>query len=346
VKQLIKKLKIGSVELKNNLALAPMAGITNAAFRSLCIEGGAGFVVSEMVSAESIRYGNKKTLQLLELYPSEHPIAIQLFGSDPESMALAAKEAEKLGADIIDINAGCPVRKVLRSGSGAALMKEPGILEDIIKKTVKAVKIPVTVKIRSGLTAKEVISPGLAVLIEGAGASAITLHGRAAADLHSGPPDYEAFAGTAAAVKIPVFGNGGVRAAADAARILETGCAGVAIGRAAAGNPAVFAEVAEGLGGGGMLPYSSPFTGEGEGGGTAHNVTRSPAEKIKLFMRFLELNAALYGPESGVVRARKLVGYWLKGFPHSSALRASFMAARALPEANALLLQYLSNSKK
>ncbi|MBI4803451.1 MAG: tRNA-dihydrouridine synthase [Elusimicrobia bacterium] len=338
MKHLIKKLKIGSVELKNNLALAPMAGITNAAFRSLCIEGGAGLVVSEMVSAESIRYGNRKTLKLLEIYPSEHPIAIQLFGSDPCIMALAAEEAEKLGADIIDVNAGCPVRKVCAQGSGAALMKEPGTLETIIKKIVKAVKLPVTVKIRSGLAAKEIISPGLAVLIEGAGASAITLHGRAAADLHGGPPDYEAFAGTAAAVKIPVFGNGGVRAAADAARILETGCAGVAIGRAAVENPAVFAEVAEGLKDGGGERKGGKT---GEGGGTAHNVTRGPAEKIKLFMRFLELNAALYGPERGVICARKLVGYWLKGFPHSSALRASFMAARALPEANALLLQYM-----
>ena len=325
---LIKKLKIGSVELRNNLALAPMAGITNAAFRSLCIEGGAGLVVSEMVSAESIRYGNKKTLKLLEIYPCEHPIAIQLFGSNPDSMALAAREAEKLGADMIDINAGCPVKKVLRSGSGAALMKEPAILEAVIKKMVGAVKIPVTVKIRSGLTAGEVISPRLAVIIEGAGASAITLHGRPASNFHTGPTDHEAFALTAAAVKIPVFGNGGVHSAAEAAKILATGCAGVAIGRAAVENPAVFTEVTEGL------------------KGAVHNVTRSPAEKIRLFMRFLELNSILYGPERGVVHARKLVGYWLKGFPRSSALRASFMAAGGLNEANALLLQYIKERQE
>lgn len=319
----IHKLKIGPVELRNNLALAPMAGITNAAFRSLCLEGGAGLVVSEMVSAESIRFGNRKSLKLLEIYPSEHPIAIQLFGSDPESMALAAKEAEKLGADIIDVNAGCPVKKVLRSGSGAALMKEPAVLEAVVKKMVKAVKAPVTVKIRSGLTAGEILSPRLALLIEGAGASAITLHGRPAENSHSGPIDYEAFAKTAAAVKIPVIGNGGVHGPEDARKILEAGCAGVAIGRAAVGNPAVFAEVARGLGGKGPA------------------APKSPQDRIKLFIRFLQLNTDLYGAEHGVVRARKLVGYWLKGFPRSSALRAAFMKARALHEAESLLLQYL-----
>ncbi|HBB67374.1 MAG TPA: tRNA dihydrouridine synthase DusB [Elusimicrobia bacterium] len=324
---MIRKLKIGSVELRNNLALAPMAGITNAAFRSLCIEGGAGLVVSEMVSAESIRYGNKKSLKLLEIYPSEHPIAMQLFGADPGSMARAAKLAEELGADIIDINAGCPVKKVLRSGAGAALMKEPLILDAIVKKTVKAVSVPVTVKIRCGLVSGEVISPRLALVIESAGGSAITLHGRPASSFHTGPVDFDALAATAAAVRIPIFGNGGARTAADAARILGTGCAGVAIGRAAVENPSVFSEIAEGL--------------KGAAGGAAPD----PARRIKLFIRFLELNAALYGGDQGVVRARKLVGYWLKGFPDSSALRGAFMKTAGLNEAKALLLQYMRDAK-
>lgn len=326
MKHFIKALKIGSVELKNNLALAPMAGITNAAFRSLCIEGGAGLVVSEMVSAESIRYGNKKSLKLLEIRPSEHPIAMQIFGADPESMAAAARLAGELGADIVDINAGCPVKKVLRSGSGAALMKEPLILEAIVEKTVKAVKMPVTVKIRCGLTSGSVISPRLARVIEGAGASGITLHGRAASDFHTGPVDYDAMAATAAAVKIPVFGNGGARTAADAVKILETGCAGVAIGRAAVENPSVFLEITEGL------------------RGALHEVKPDPARRIKLFIRFLELNTALYGGDEGVVRARKLVGYWLKGFPNSSALRGGFMKVAGLNEAKALLLQYIDQN--
>ena len=335
MKQLIKALKIGAVELKNNLALAPMAGITNAAFRSLCIEGGAGLVVSEMVSAESIRYGNKKSLKLLEIYPSEHPIAMQLFGAGPESMAAAARLASDLGADIIDINAGCPVKKVLRSGSGAALMKEPSILEAIVRETVKAVTIPVTVKIRCGLTSGEVISPHLARVIEGAGASGITLHGRAASNFHTGPADYDAMAATAAAVKIPVFGNGGVRTAADAAKVLATGCAGVAIGRAAVENPSVFLEIAEGLQGP-PCEADASLTGAQHSGGMVE-----PGRRIKLFIRFLELNTILYGGDEGVIRARKLVGYWLKGFPNSSALRGDFMKAAGLNEAKALLLQYI-----
>jgi nifR3 family TIM-barrel protein len=318
----IRKLLIGGVELRNNLALAPMAGITNAAFRSLCIEGGAGLVVSEMVSAESIRYGNKKSLKLLEIRPAEHPIAMQLFGAEPGSMALAAKLAAELGADMIDVNAGCPVKKVLRSGSGAALMKDPARLEDIVKKMVKAVSVPVTVKIRIGLTAGEVISPRLARVLEGAGASAITLHGRAASSFHTGPVDLDALAATAAAVKIPVFGNGGVRSPEDAAKILETGCAGVAVGRGAVENPSLFLEIADGL------------------AGRARAADGGPVRRIKLFIRFLELNTALYGGDEGVVRARKLVGLWLKGLPRASALRGAFMKAPGLPEATALLLEY------
>lgn len=340
---LLKALKIGSVGLRNNLALAPMAGITNAAFRSLCLEGGAGLVVSEMVSAESIRYGNKKSLKLLEILPSEHPIATQIFGADPESMAAAARLAAEMGADIIDINAGCPMKKVLRSGAGAALMKEPLILEAIVKKTVKAVKTPVTVKLRCGLAPGEVISPRLARVIEGAGAAAITLHARAASSFHTGPADYDAMAATAAAVKIPVFGNGGARTALDAAKILGTGCAGAAVGRAAVENPSVFMEIAEGLeaaelNGGVAGTVLSPAK---HNGGVV-----DPEKRIKLFIRFLELNTALYGrtPEGGdegVVRARKLVGYWLKGFPDSSALRGNFMKVSGLNEAMALLLQYI-----
>ncbi len=322
-----RKTMIGRVELSSNLALAPMAGVTNPAFRSLCIEGGAGLVVSEMVSAESIRYGNKKSVKLLAISPSEHPIAIQLFGADPESMARAAALVQELGADIVDINAGCPVKKVLRSGSGAALMKDPARLEAIIKKAVGAVTIPVTVKIRCGLTAGDVISPRLARLIEGAGASAITLHGRAAADHHSGPINHEALAATAAAVRIPVFGNGGVRTAEDAAKILETGCAGVAIGRAAVENPYIFLAIAEGL--------ADPV----------RRMDPGHARRIKLFIRFLELNTSLYGGDEGVVRARKLVGYWLKGFPASSALRGAFMKACGLNEARALLLQYIEDHR-
>jgi len=303
--KLLRPLSIGAVKLKNNLALAPMAGITNAAFRILAVEGGAGLVVTEMVSAESIKYGNKKSFRMLEL---------------------AAQAAERAGADIVDINAGCPVKKVLRSGSGAALMKTPQLLADIVSRMVKSVKIPVTVKFRIGLTVGENLGPLLARVCEEAGAAAITLHGRPASQFHTGPVNLEAVAETAAAVKIPVFGNGGVENAAGAKAMLEAGCAGVAVGRAAVFNPAVFAEIAAGLSGGGAAQVSS-------------------AARMKLFLRFLELNAGIYGEEHGLARARKLVGYWLKGLPGAAGARGAFMTLKTLKEAEALLIQYIEEPK-
>ncbi len=321
IKKLLRPLSIGGVTLKNNLALAPMAGITNAAFRILAAEGGAGLVVTEMISAESIKYGNKKSFKMLELLPGEHPAAIQIFGAEPSSMALAAQAAERAGADIVDINAGCPVKKVIRSGAGSALMRSPMLLADIVSRMVKSVKVPVTVKFRIGLTAGENLGPLLARVCEEAGAAAITLHGRPASQFHTGPVNLEAMAETAAAVKIPVFGNGGVENAAGARAMLATGCSGIAIGRAAVFNPALFAEIASGLAGGPAEPVTS-------------------AVRIKLFLRFLELNAGIYGEEHGLARARKLVGYWLKGLPGAAGARGAFMKLKTLKEAEDLLIQY------
>ena len=318
----LRPVTVGSVSLKNNLALAPMAGITGAAFRILAAEGGAGLVVTEMVSADSIKYGNKKSFRMLELNPGEHPVAIQIFGADPATMALAAREVERHGADIVDINAGCPVRKVLRSGAGSGLMKTPLLLADIISSVVKSVKVPVTVKFRVGIEAGENLGPLLARISEEAGAAAITLHGRPASQFHTGPIDLPAMAATAAAVKIPVFGNGGVADAAGARAMLEAGCAGVAVGRAAVFNPMIVREIAAGLAG---APASA----------------LASQERIKLFVRFLELSAGIYGEERGLARARKLVGYWLKGLPNASGARASFMTLKTLKEARTLLIQYM-----
>ena len=317
----LRPVRVGTVLLKNNLALAPMAGITNAAFRVLCAEGGAGLVVTEMVSAESLKYGNKRSFKMLELLPGEHPAAIQLFSSDPSCMALAAVEAQRAGADMVDVNAGCPVRKILRSGAGAALMKTPQLLADIVGRMVKSVKVPVTVKFRVGLEPGENLGPMLARVCEEAGAAAITLHGRPASQHHSGPIDLDAVAATAAAVKIPVFGNGGVENSAGARALLEAGCSGVAVGRAAVFNPAVFSEIAAGLSG-------------------AAAEAASPAFRVGLFLRFLELSAGIYGEEHGLARARKLVGYWLKGLPNAAATRGAFMGLKTLKEARELLIQY------
>ncbi len=318
---LLRPLQVGGVNLSNNLALAPMAGITNAAFRVLCAEGGAGLVVTEMISAESLKYGNKRSFQMLELLPGERPAAIQLFSADPACMALAALEAEKAGADMVDVNAGCPVRKIMRSGAGAALMRKPQLLAQIISAMAKAVKIPVTVKFRVGLEPGGNLGPLLARVCEEAGAAAITLHGRPASQHHSGPVDLAAMAATAAAVKIPIFGNGGVENAAQARAILGTGCAGVGVGRAAVFNPAVFSEIAAGLSGSGVEAATQAF-------------------RIKLFLRFLELNAGIYGEEHGLAKARKLVGYWLKGLPNAASTRGAFMELKTLKEARELLIQY------
>jgi nifR3 family TIM-barrel protein len=318
---LLRPVQAGSLRLNNNLALAPMAGITNAAFRVLATEGGAGLVVTEMVSADSLKYGNKKSFRMLELLPGESSAAIQVFGADPGSMAMAALDAERAGARMVDVNAGCPVKKVLRSGAGAALMRSPKLLGEILARMVKAVKIPVSVKFRVGLESGENLGPLLARVAEEAGVSLITLHGRPASQFHSGPVNLDYMAATAAAVKVPVFGNGGVENAEQAAVMLRAGCAGVAIGRAAVFNPAVFAEVAAGL-----------------SGGTAEPVTH--AARIRLFLRFLELNASIYGEENGLSRARKLVGYWLKGMPGAAGARGAFMTLKTLKEARELLIQY------
>ncbi|MHB0994904.1 MAG: tRNA dihydrouridine synthase [Elusimicrobiales bacterium] len=318
---LLRPLAVGGVRLKNNLALAPMAGITNAAFRMLAAEGGAGLVVTEMVSADSIKYGNKKSFRMLDLRPGEGPVAIQLFGADPATMALAAQAAEGAGAAMVDVNAGCPVRKVRRSGAGAELMLKPLLLADIISRMRKCVKIPVTVKFRVGVEAGENLGPLLARAAEEAGAAAITLHGRPASQFHTGPIDLAAVAATASAVKIPVFGNGGVENADGARALLEAGCAGVAVGRAAVFNPAVFTEIAAGLSGGRVPPPDH-------------------AARIRMFLRFLELNAGIYGEEHGLARARKLVGYWLKGLPNAAAARGAFMSLKTLKEAEELLIQY------
>ncbi len=318
---LLRPLRLGGLELRNNLALAPMAGITNAAFRVLAAGGGAGLVVTEMVSAESLKYGNRKSFRMLELLPGERPAAIQLFGADPQSMALAAQAAERAGADIVDVNAGCPVKKVRRSGAGAELMRSPQLLADIVSRMVRSVRVPVTVKFRTGLEAGENLAPLLARVCEEAGAAALTVHGRPASQFHSGPVNLEHLAAAAAAVKVPVFGNGGVGNAEQARAMLEGGCSGVAVGRAAVYNPAVFAEIAAGLSG--------------------ESVPRpSDADRVRLFLRYLELNAGIYGEEHGLARARKLVGYWLKGLPGSAGVRGAFMGLKTLKEAEGLLIQY------
>lgn len=239
-------MKIGNIEIKNKIVMAPMAGITNVAFRKIIKEFGAGLVVSEMVSDKALCYGNQKTIEMLTIDGDEHPVSIQIFGGDVESMVTAAKFVdEHSNCDIIDINMGCPVNKVLKSRAGSYLLQFPELVYDIVKNVVEAVSKPVTVKIRLGYDVNSINCVEIAKLIEKAGASAIALHGRTRSQMYEGCADWSYIKQVKEAVQIPVIGNGDVKNALDAKRMLEeTGCDAVMVGRAALGNPWVIKQMA------------------------------------------------------------------------------------------------------
>lgn len=238
-------MKIGSVEIENRIIMAPMAGITNIAFRKIIKEFGAGLVVSEMVSDKALCYGNKKTIEMLNVDENEHPMSIQIFGGDVDSMVKAAKFVdENSNCDIIDINMGCPVQKVLKAHAGSYLLQHPSLVYDIVKNVVEVVNKPVTVKIRIGYDFHSINCVEIAQLIEKAGASAIAVHGRTRSQMYEGYADWSYIAEVKKAVSIPVIGNGDVRTPQDAKRMLdETGCDAVMVGRAALGNPWVIKQM-------------------------------------------------------------------------------------------------------
>ena len=240
-------MKIGNVEIQNKIIMAPMAGITNVAFRKIIKEFGAGLVVSEMVSDKALCYGNQKTIDMLNVDDSEHPVSIQIFGGDVESMVTAAKFVdEHSNCDIIDINMGCPVHKVLKAHAGSYLLQYPELVYDIVKNVVEAVSKPVTVKIRIGYDFDSINGVEIAKLIEKAGASAIAVHGRTRSQMYEGQARWEYIKQVKEAVSIPVIGNGDVKTPIDAKRMLEeTGCDAVMVGRAALGNPWVIRQMVE-----------------------------------------------------------------------------------------------------
>lgn len=243
------KLKIGDVELENNLILAPMAGITDLAFRKICKENGAGLVETEMVSSRAIVYNDEKTLKMLNTDHEKRPISMQIFGNDPEVMAESAKFLNDM-ADIIDINMGCPAPKVVKNGDGSKLLLDLDLVSEIVRSVVSVSKVPVTVKIRKGWDDEHVVALEAAKIIEDAGASAITIHGRTRSQFYSGEADWEIIKKIKETVSIPVIGNGDIVDGKSAKRMLETtNVDGIMIGRATLGNPWIFKEIVSYLNG-------------------------------------------------------------------------------------------------
>lgn len=311
----MKKLTIGNTELANNVILAPMAGVSDIAFRLLCHEQGAGLVCSEMVSAKAILYGNKNTEELLQIHPEEGPVSLQLFGSDPDIVSEMAKRIEERPFAVLDLNMGCPVPKVVNNGEGSALMKDPLLAGKIVEKTAKAIKKPLTVKIRKGFDDDHVNAVEMAHILQESGAAAVAVHGRTREQFYSGQADWDIIAQVKAAVKIPVIGNGDVTDGESALRLLEqTGCDGVMIGRGAQGNPWIFREVTAALEGRELPPRP----------------TRR--ELYDMIVRHAQLAAQYKGEYITVREMRKHLAWYTTGLPHAAALRRQINGMETMEE--------------
>ena len=248
-------MKIGNIITDSFAALAPMAGVADRSFRQLCRGYGAAFTVTELVSAKAVSMGDKKSHSLLQISDEERPAASQIFGSDPNAMAAAARDAERYGADFIDINMGCPAPKVAASGGGAVLMKEPEKAEQIVRAVVRAVSLPVTVKMRAGWDAQSINAVELAKRCEAAGASAVTVHGRTREQMYAPPVNFDIIAEVKRSVSIPVIANGDITDAKSAARMYEnTGCDFIMVGRGAMGAPWIFSQINAYIGEGRIMP--------------------------------------------------------------------------------------------
>jgi tRNA-dihydrouridine synthase B len=318
------KLKIGNVEINGGIILGPMAGVTDLPFRILCKEQGADLIYTEMVSAKGIQYNNKNTESLLLVKEEERPVALQLFGSDPYILSETAKKIEHRNFDIIDINMGCPVPKVVNNGEGSALMKEPKLVGEIVKAVSSAIKKPLTVKIRKGFNDSLINAVEIAKIIEDNGASAVAVHGRTREQYYSGYADWSIITEVKKAVSIPVIGNGDVFTPEDAINLLkETNCDGVMVARGARGNPWIFKRIKEYMDSGILIDKPSVN------------------EAVAMMLRHAKMSIEYKGEFVGIREMRKHVSWYTSGYPMATKLRLRVNEVNDYMELEELLNEYL-----
>ncbi|WP_167955389.1 tRNA dihydrouridine synthase DusB [Anaerosporobacter faecicola] len=316
-------LQIGNVKVAGNLILGPMAGVTDLPFRLLCKEQGADLIYTEMVSAKGILYNNKNTEILLEVEEKERPVALQLFGADPDILSEMAKKIEHRNFDILDINMGCPVPKVVNNGEGSALLKNPKLVGEIVYKVSHAIQKPLTVKIRKGFDDTNLNAVEIAKIAEQNGAAAVAVHGRTRAQYYSGKADWDCIRQVKEAVSIPVIGNGDVASVEDAARMLkETGCDGIMIARGVRGNPWLFSQIKSYIETG-IIPEKP-----------------SVDDVIQMILRHAKMQIAFKGDYVGIREMRKHVAWYTTGYPQSAKLRNLVNEIESMEDLERLMMQY------